>query len=84
MPQKFTYAVQFLFPADGPNGRAGLLIEQLRYMRLLSVVRDNDNGYVLRVPAPAFANADIWATRNAERMRSFGLNAEVVKLPTSD
>jgi hypothetical protein len=64
---------------------SGLLIEQLRYAGLLKVVReteiDNHDGtystaYMLEVNCPHGLDDEVWARQNAERMRSFGINAQ--------
>lgn len=79
------FHVQFQFH-DTQNGghSAGLLIEQLRYAGVVTVVRQTDdadgNGtwYVLRLHCPAGTGSPaVWADQNAARMQSFGLNAEV-------
>lgn len=60
------------------SGRCGLLIEQLRYAGSISREEFPDGEYTLKIWCPKEVAADRrewWATRNAERMRSFGLAA---------
>lgn len=58
---------------------SGLLIEQLRYCGLVSVVKQTENltntTYILEIPAPRGVDKRVWADQNALRMKSFGLNA---------
>lgn len=67
--------------AEDPRGHsADLLIEQLRYMGLVSIISESEDGYMLQVQEPRGVEAGgCWADQNAERMRSFGINAVVVK-----
>lgn len=59
----------------------GLLIEQLRYMGHFRVHRDGDNGVVFDIYPIIHASKgeprEAWCRQNAERMRSFGINAVV-------
>jgi hypothetical protein len=60
----------------------GGLIEHLRYARLITVHRDNDEGICFDILPPHGVNNEIWAEQNAERMQSFGVNA--VSAPESN
>jgi len=77
-------AVQFMFLSGDNIHGAGLLIEQLRYAGKLSVVRENvvETGtwYVLQIRPPHGYNDVRWAQQNVERMQSFGINAEIVRV----
>lgn len=74
-------AVQFLWLKSEAHGHtAELLIEQLRYMGVVSIVTESDESYVLQIQEPRGVEAGgLWADQNAERMQSFGINARVVK-----
>ena len=75
------HAIQFLHIASSARGAdAGLLIEQLRHAGIVSVVSEKAVGedrvaYMLQIRCPHGLNDVSWAARNAERMRSFGINA---------
>ena len=84
---KTRYAVQFEF-AVKDGDQCGLLIEQLRYAHLLTVVstRDLVDGevYTLRMACPVRGlDEQTWANQTAERMRSFGLRAEAFPVRVS-
>jgi hypothetical protein len=59
---------------------AGLLIEQLRYAGLVKVIKETEiesgTAYMLEINCPKGLNDLVWAQQNAERMRSFGINAQ--------
>lgn len=70
-------AVQFMFLKTHSSE---LIIEQLRYAGVLSVQKEDGDGYVLRINCPSrLVNDDHWAESNQERMSTFGINAVVVK-----
>lgn len=76
------------FEDDKLITRTGLILEQFRYAGLItwhdrgSLILDPIKGYQMRyvfdVHCPHTHSNDVWANMNAERMRSFGLNAVVV------
>ena len=69
-------AIQFIWlKNEERRDSSGLLIEQLRYAGLLSVIADMDTHYVLQAYCPTGLLSDVWAQQNSERMRSFGINA---------
>jgi hypothetical protein len=74
---KRSYCVQVaLFePQLGPN--VDVLIECLRYAGVLSVVSQTDKSTMIRIHCPKGLVSEPWAKMNAERMRTFGYNAEV-------
>jgi hypothetical protein len=59
---------------------AGLLIEQLRYAGIVKIVTeseiDSGTSYMLEINCPHGLNDRVWAKQNADRMKSFGINAE--------
>lgn len=66
------------------NTLPGVWVEQLRYMSLVSVLAKNelvgsssqyDDYEVLEFYAPPKVDTKIWAEQNADRMKSFGINA---------
>jgi hypothetical protein len=60
-----------------PSRLSGLWVEQLRYMDLVKVLGDFDTHQVLefKCPYPTVATSKTWAEQQAERMKSFGINA---------
>ena len=51
-------------------------IECLRYAGLLSVQRDDESGMCIDLHCPSAAyDSQVWAQRNAERSKTFGINA---------
>lgn len=80
---KTEYVVRIVVPSDSRGileGRDkwGQLIEHLRYSGHIRVHRDNDDGICFDLlPPESWRRLDskVWATQNAERMRSFGTNA---------
>lgn len=64
------------------NDNSGLLIEQLRYAGLVKVIKEDatEHGpvFMLELNAPKGYDSEggrVWAKQNADRMRSFGINA---------
>jgi len=67
-----------MFPghSDDPNKNLFLFVEQLRYAGL--VHRHNiDTRIVFDILPPAKVESKVWAKQVAERMQTFGYNAEV-------
>jgi len=67
-----------MFPghSDDPNKNLFLFVEQLRYAGL--VHRHNiDTRLVFDILPPAKVESKVWAKQVAERMQTFGYNAEV-------
>lgn len=82
MPNKKT-VVRVVIAEDDKLARCDASIrfwlEQFRYAGLMQVNRDDETGMCFDVRAPhgagRGASAERWAKANAERMRSFGINA---------
>lgn len=54
----------------------GFWVEQLRYAGIVRVLAEFVNRSVLELRPPlGEANSNVWAQQQAERMRSFGINA---------
>ena len=67
-----------MFPghSDDPNKNLFLFVEQLRYAGLVD--RHNiDTRIVFDILPPAKVESKVWAKQVAERMQTFGYNAEV-------
>lgn len=81
MPKKQEWTVRVVQLNVGSieqmNHLPGVWVEQLRYMghaRELAQL-DNPDRVVIEFYAPRGTDSRIWAGQNAERMRSFGINA---------
>lgn len=75
--------VQFAFPSTAtPKDRdTGLLLEQLRYAGLLVYCQKPlaaGEGYIIAFPAPKGVDQDYWCAQQRDRMKTFGIKAEVV------
>lgn len=81
--KKQVWTVRVINPVlDGPaetlaerDALQGMWVEQLRYMGHVRVLGENATRQVLEFRAPRHLDSKIWASQNAARMRSFGLNA---------
>ena len=62
-----------------PTDQVRLFLEQLRYAGIVKICKDDELRMVIDLYAPKGVIADSWAESNANRMRSFGINA--VKAP---
>ena len=65
------------------------LVESLRYAGIIRVHRDDASGmcFDLMPPSPVcipISNQKVWAERNSERMRTFGINAVVAPVVKGD
>jgi hypothetical protein len=64
---------------DGDD--AGLLIEQMRYMSALAILKQDETQYgttyTLQFKAPRGFDTEVWARHNVQRMRTFGLTAGI-------
>lgn len=76
---KHRHAVQFQIVVSDNDKATGLLIEQLRYAGIVSVMRESDElearTYILKITSPRGLNDKVWTQCNVERMQSFGINA---------
>lgn len=79
--------VRVIWYVKGPDDQSTLMIEQLRYMGLVNILKDftpleegsqivekYEGYYVLEFSTPHCLN-EMWAKQNAARMCSFGINA---------
>lgn len=80
--QPWTVRVVNMHAEDGPrvtvsNYLPGVWIEQLRYLGLVRVLASFETRDVIEFRCPNTKDMDckVWAEQNAERMRSFGINA---------
>lgn len=77
----FQWVVKDYDPAQPTD--TGMFIEQLRYAGIVNIVKenhvDNETTYMLELKAPRGLTGDgvrVWAFQNANRMQSFGINAQ--------
>lgn len=79
-------AVQFLWLKNqGRSDSAALLVEQLRCAGVLTIVRETESHFVLKLYEPFDVEAGgAWAQQSADRMQSFGINAVVVRADSKD
>lgn len=73
--------VLFQWVVEPQETHVAMLIEQLRYAGIVSIVKEDtvdgmDTTYMLELRAPKGVDARVWADQNARRMQSFGINAE--------
>jgi hypothetical protein len=75
------WCVQFLWLKVDSEHSASLLIEQLRYAQLVSVIKEDENHFILRMfPPKGIREEYTWAFQTSNRMKSFGLNAEINRM----
>lgn len=81
MSKKQEWTVRVVNVFDRTIGRGlyhelpSLWVEQLRYLGHLKVLAEHDDRSVLEFCAPKGSDSKVWSDMNAERMRSFGINA---------
>jgi hypothetical protein len=79
--RKQEWTVRVINYEDGPgalrNHLRGVWVEQLRYMGFVKELANLENPprTVLEFYAPKGIDSHVWAGQNAERMRSFGIDA---------
>jgi len=54
----------------------GTFLECLRYAGLVTIHRDDEKHVTFDLHAPRNIDDEVWARQNAERMQTFGINAE--------
>jgi hypothetical protein len=80
MPKKQNWVVRIVLN-ENESVKWGILVECLRYAGTLSRVNlngttDEDKVWDLHCPYKGSSiQTDVWAKQNADRMRSFGMNA---------
>lgn len=75
MPTQRLYTVRAVIPRETMDELPGLWVEQLRYMGLVVILKDDPKALVLQFMPPRGIDTRGWATMNAQRMQSFGLCA---------
>lgn len=74
--KKQEWVVRVVLFEDQLKGEIGGMLECLRYAGLVSHLRDTELGLTFDIKAPHGVDSKMWASMNAERMRSFVFNAE--------